>query len=62
MQNSGGVKALVNQLLQSFGEENVRKFTFSYLSESGIWLGKILANYIHHFAKFAKPPEICAIQ
>ena len=40
----------------SFGKENVGEFTIatiSYYSESGIWLGKILANE-DHFTKFAK--------
>ena len=41
----------------SFGEENVGEFTIAniiyFISESGIWLGKILVNGIH-FAKFAK--------
>ena len=39
VQNSGGV----NRSFQSFGEKNIGKFirlAFSYLSESGIWLGK----------------------
>ena len=38
-------KTLANQLFQSFGEKNVGNFiylTFSYLSEPGIWLSKIL--------------------
>ena len=46
-------KTSVNRSFQSFGEENVGKFTianFSYFNESGIWLGKILVNDIH-FAK-----------
>ena len=45
-QNFGGTK-LANQLFQSFGEENVGEFTIAnikYFSESGIWLGKLLAN------------------
>ena len=40
----------------SFGRENVGKFTIanvSYFSEPGIWLGKILANYIC-FTKLAQ--------
>ena len=48
-------KTLANQLFQGFGEENVGEFTIaniSYFSESGIWLGKILANDVR-FAKFA---------
>ena len=43
-------------MFQSFGQENVGKFiivNISYFSESGIWLGKILANDVC-FAKFAK--------
>ena len=43
-------------IVLDFGEENVGKFTIaniSYFSESGIWLGKILANGIC-YAKFAK--------
>ena len=49
-------KTLANQSFQSFGEENIGEFTIatiSYYSESGIWLGKILAND-DCFAKFAK--------
>ena len=49
-------KTLANRPFQSFGEENVGKFTIatiSYYSESGIQLGKILAND-DRFAKFAK--------
>ena len=51
--------------LKSFGEENVGKFTIAnirYFSESGIWLGKILANG-YCFAKFAKVflAKFCAI-
>ena len=40
----------------SFGKENVGGFTIanvSYLSEPGIWLGKILVNDVR-FSKFAK--------
>ena len=51
-------KTSANRSFQSFDEENVDKFTIaniSYLSESGIWLGKILANDI------CFPPEFCAI-
>ena len=47
---------MTNQSFKSFGEENGAKFTIatiSYYSESGIWLGKILAND-DHFTKFAK--------
>ena len=50
MQNYGG---LANQLFPSSSKENVGKFTIaniSYFSETGIWLGKILANDVH-FAK-----------
>ena len=59
-------KTLVNRLFQTFGKENVGEFTIaivSYFSESGIWLGKILANDIC-FTKFAKvfPTKVCAIQ
>ena len=46
----------MNQSFQSFGKENVGKFTIaniSYLSESGIWLSKILVNDVW-LAKFAK--------
>ena len=46
----------MNRSFQSFGKENVGEFTtvnISYFSESGIWLGKILANGVR-FAKFAK--------
>ena len=49
-------KTLMNRSFQSFGEENVGKFTIvnvSYFSEPGIWLGKILANDVL-FAKFTK--------
>ena len=51
-------KTLANRSFQTFGEENVGKLTIanniiSYFSESGIWLGKILANDVQ-FAKFAK--------
>ena len=49
-------KTLANRSFQSFGEEYVGEFTIanvSYLSESQIWLGKILANDVC-FAKFAK--------
>ena len=49
-------KTLANRLFHNFGEENVGKLTIaniSYLSESRIWLGKILANDVR-FAKFAK--------
>ena len=48
-------KTLANRSFQSFGEENIGKFTaiYSHFSESGIWLGKILANDVP-FAKFAK--------
>ena len=57
-------KTLVNQLFQSFGKENVGKFTtanISYFSESGIWLGKILTNDVC-LAKFASfpSPKFCA--
>ena len=46
--------------------ENVGEFTIvyiSYFSESGIWLGKILANGVP-FAKSASfpPPMFCAIR
>ena len=49
---------MANQSFQTFGEENVGELTIanniiSYFSESGIWLGKILANDVQ-FAKFAK--------
>ena len=53
-QNSGGIKLWVNQLFQSFGEKTLWCFnilTYSYFGESGIWLGKILANDIY-FVKF----------
>ena len=58
-------KTLVNRLFNSFGEENVGKFTIaniSYFSESGIWLGKILVNGIC-LAKFTKisPTKIFAL-
>ena len=46
----------MNRSFYSFGEKNVGEFTIaniSYFSESGIWLGKILANHVC-FAKFAK--------
>ena len=51
-------KTLANRLFQTFGEENVGELTIanniiSYFSESGIWLGKILANDVQ-FAKFTK--------
>ena len=51
-------KTLANRSFQTFGEENVGELTIanniiSYFSESGIWLGKILANDVQ-FAKFAK--------
>ena len=49
------VKTLANRSFQSFGKENVGKFTIAsvtYFSESGIWLGKILASDVC-FAKFA---------
>ena len=49
-------KTLANRSFQSFGKENVGKFTaiyISHFSESGIWLGKILVNDVP-FAKFAK--------
>ena len=52
-------KTLANLSFQSFGKENVGKFTIaniSYFSESGIWLGKILANG----ARFAKFTEVFA--
>ena len=60
-------KTLANRSFQSFGEEKIGEFTIatiSYYSESGIWLGKILANGVR-FAKFAKvffPPKFCAIR
>ena len=53
---------MANQSFQSFGKENVGEFTManiSYFSESGIWLGKILANYVR-FAKVS-PPKFSAI-
>ena len=46
-------KTWANRSFQSFGKENVGKFTnanIGYFSDSGIWLGKILANGIR-FAK-----------
>ena len=46
----------MNQPFQTFGEENVGKFTIanvSYFSESGIWLGKILAKDVR-FVEFTK--------
>ena len=49
-------KTLVNRSFYSFGEEHFGEFTIatiSYYSESGIWLGKILAND-DCFTKFAK--------
>ena len=49
-------KTLVNRSFQSFSEENFGEFAIaniSYFSESGIWLGKILANDVC-FVKFAK--------
>ena len=48
-------KNLVNRSFKSFGKENVGEFTVAniVISESGIWLGKILANGIR-FVKFAK--------
>ena len=51
-------KTLANRSFYTFGEENVGELTIanniiSYFSESGIWLGKILANDVQ-FAKFAK--------
>ena len=49
-------ETLANRLFQSFGKENVGEFkllTFSQLSRSGIWLGKIWANDVC-FARFAK--------
>ena len=59
-------KTLANRLFQSFGKGNVGKFTIaniSYFSESGIWLGKILANDIC-FAKFTEVSlsKFCAIR
>ena len=47
---------MADRSFQSFGEENVGEFTIaniSYFSESGIWLGKMLANDVR-FAKLAK--------
>ena len=51
-------KTLANRSFHTFGEENVGELTIanniiSYFSESGIWLGKILANDVQ-FAKFTK--------
>ena len=49
-------KTWANQLFQSFGKENIGEFTIaniSYFSESGICLGKILANDIHLPKNFA---------
>ena len=49
-------KILANQSFQSFGEKSFGEFkllTFSKLSGSGIWLGKILVNNVR-LAKFAK--------
>ena len=51
-------KTLANRSFQTFSEENVGELTIadniiSYFSESGIWLGKILANDVQ-FAKFTK--------
>ena len=49
-------KTLMNRSFYSFGEENVGESTIaniSYFSESGIWLGKVLANGVC-FTKFAK--------
>ena len=51
-------KTLANRSFQTFGEENVGELTIanniiSYFNESGIWLGKILANDVQ-FAKSAK--------
>ena len=46
-------KTLANRSFQSLGKENVGEFTaiyISHFSESGIWLGKILANDVS-FAK-----------
>ena len=58
----------MNQSFQSFGEENIGKFellTFSQLSGSEIWMGKILANDVcltkfatkvfprHHFVLYS---------
>ena len=46
-----------HKILKLFGKENVDEFTtianISYFSESGIWLGKILANDAR-LAKFTK--------
>ena len=59
-------KTYVDWSFQSFGEENVGEFNIivTYFSESGIGLGKILANYIN-FIKFAKVflcPKFCPIR
>ena len=58
-------KTLANQSFQSFSKESVGKFTIanvSYFSESGIWLGKILANDFprQNFALYVKA-NICII-
>ena len=66
MQNSS---SLANRSFQSFGEESIGiikllKFNYVYLSGSGIWLDKLLANDAH-FAKFApkfSPPSFCTIK
>ena len=61
-------KTLTNNNFRVLERKNVGEFTIAnniirYLSESGIWLGKILVNDIR-FTKFAtkfSPPEFCAI-
>ena len=56
--------SLANRSFQSFGEENVGKSiaNISYFSESGIWLGKILANDICFAKVLPWPPEFCAVR
>ena len=54
-------KTLANQSFQGFGEENFGEFTivtYSYFGESGVGLGKILANDIR-FPKFFPARILC---